>query len=156
MRNKKHNPKKHSINYVKKMLETHCIGFMSGDDHCFLWNIETGKITQQIDPALAKSITEHQYKWEMVLMALCVDDGRPYIKADHRCTNVETTHDSLLDTLNMIHKWLVDGCNKKHLARPAWMIYAGRNSIPDLDRDMKRYIELFESRGGFDRVEVSV
>ena len=156
MTRKKYNPKKWIMHQTKKVLDTWCVCFISGEDNCFVWNIETGKVLQAIDPELADVIIENRHKWRVELFALCVDDfGKAYIKPDELTVSESVTHGELLPYLNDAHSVLCGECNQRHFVRPAWLAYAGKMEF-NIDKELPRLLEMFERRGGFERCEQEV
>lgn len=152
-RNRKYNRNKWIMHQTKKVLDAWCVCFMVGEDNCFVWNIDTGKVLQAIDPELADVIILNRHKWRVDLFALCVgEDGKPYIKADELTVSESVTHGELLPYLNDAHSVLCSESNKRHFVRPAWMAYAGSRSL-DIDKEMPRLLAMFEARGGFVRCD---
>ncbi|MGL4457275.1 MAG: hypothetical protein ACRCUB_02600 [Plesiomonas shigelloides] len=151
MRKKKYNRNKWVMHQTKKILDAWAVCFMSGEDNCFVMNLDTHKQLEAIDPELADVIILNRHKWDIYLFALCVDDfGKPYIKPGELTVSDSVTHTELLPYLNDAHAALCKGCNPRHFVRPAWMAYAGSRSI-DINKELPAILDMLERRGGFEQ-----
>lgn len=171
MRKKKYNRNKWIMHQTKKVLDTWCVCFMAGDDNCFVWNLDTGRQLEAMDPELADVIILNRLEWRIDLFALCVgEDGKPYIKCEELIPfkvdekgdpitdsagnriRESLRHGELLPFLNDALSDLCANANKRHLIRPAWMAYAGSRDL-NIEKEMPRLLAIFEARGGFERRE---
>lgn len=148
MRNKKYNPSRVAQLRTAQLLDTWRVGFMAGDEHCFLLRAD-GVTRAQLTPEIAAIITGHRHEWRVYMLALCVDDfGAKYTKGAELVVSGSVLHSDLLDTLNEAHAGLCAECNRKHLVRPAWVAYGGRGE-PNWNEAV--LAEVFDKRGGFER-----
>ncbi|MGL4545196.1 MAG: hypothetical protein ACRCUU_06485 [Plesiomonas sp.] len=126
---------------------------MTGEDHCFVLNMDTYRTVSAFDPDLARVIIDNRQMWTVYLFVLCIDNfGKHYIKCDTLTISESLTHTELQPYLNDAHAVLCSECNPVHMVRPAWLAYAGKRTI-DIEAEKPRLLELFEQRDGFKRVE---
>jgi len=150
---RKYNPNKRYKNVAKAILRSNhfaTIFVSSGKGLTYMIDRKTGIGIKPV-PQLIKVVTELQFKWSVLMAALCIgDDGKEYMKYEEIIANDEVKQSELADFLNESHKKLIEGCNPRHVVNAAWIASPVGHEWTEAEA-----ARLFSSRGGWDVTECS-